>query len=160
MATQVPDDVELAPLDGEARTVSEWTTTFHLVLVVLDPFTHESAWVLKPARRILQNFAEADCRVGWLVGGTPAQTRQFLGPLATDFLTFADPDRTAIKAMELEALPAFVHLNMDHVVEAEAEGWDPTEWKEVAQNLATRMSWLAPTIPQPRDPAPFTGTPV
>ena len=160
MATSPPAELRLVPINGEGRTIAEWLITFQLAVVVLDPFTNESAWIIDTAGRVLTHFREADCRVAFVVTGTADEARQFLGPWADKVLTFADPDRTAIKAMELEALPAFVHLNMDHVVEARAEGWNPAEWKEVAQHLATRMSWLAPTIPKPRDPAPFAGTPV
>ena len=34
-------DVVLTALDGDARPLEEWLTTFHLASVVLDPFTNE-----------------------------------------------------------------------------------------------------------------------
>jgi hypothetical protein len=155
----VPADVTLTPLEGEPRTVEEWTTTFHLVFVVLDPYTYESAWILDRAGKILRVFAEADCRVAWLVTCPPDEAREFLGPWAKEFLTFVDPDRSAVKAMGVERLPAFVHLNQDHAVEGKAEGWQPDDWREVADHLAEVMSWSRPTIPQPGDPVPYEGTP-
>ena len=36
---------------------------FHLAIVVLDPYTYESSWILDTATRVLRNFAAADCRV-------------------------------------------------------------------------------------------------
>src|SRR6188472_4393508 len=94
-------DLELAPLGGEARPLSEWVTNFHLALVVLDPYTNESAWLLETAGRVLRNFAQADCRVAWAVTAKPDDARRFLGPWAAEFLTFADPDRELVKALEV-----------------------------------------------------------
>jgi hypothetical protein len=64
---EVAPDLTLTPLDGQARTIQEWTTTFHLVAVALDPYTYESAWILDRGGKILLIFAEADCRVSFLV---------------------------------------------------------------------------------------------
>ncbi len=138
----------------------EWLTTFHLVFAALDPFTNESAWILPTAARILTNFDEADCRVSWLMAGaTPDECRQFLGPHAASILTFADPDRTAVKGFGLERLPALVHLGIDGQIVGAAEGWDPAAWRAVTERLAKMMSWLPPAIPLARDPGPFPGTP-
>jgi hypothetical protein len=156
---EVPADLTLAPLEGEPRTVAEWTTTFHLVVVALDPYTYESAWILDRAGKILRVFAEADCRVSFMATCSASEAREFLGPWAKEFLTFVDPDRTAVRAFGVERLPAFVHINMDHVVEGKAEGWQPDDWREVADHLAEVMSWSKPTIPQPGDPVPYEGTP-
>lgn len=152
-------DVSLDPLQGEPRTLEEWLITFRLAAVVLDPFTHESAWILETAGRILRAFTGADCRVAWIVTGTDEQARLFLGPWADELLTFSDPDRAAVTALGLDALPAFVHLRQDLALVGKAEGWAPEEWEEVAEGLATATSWHAPLIPQPRDPGPYPGTP-
>ena len=112
MTTQAPPDLELAPLAGEARPLSEWVTNFHLVLVVLDPYTNESAWLLETAGRILRSFAQADCRVGFAVTAKDDDARRFLGPWATEFLTFADPDRDLVKAFEIED-PAHLRAHPD-----------------------------------------------
>src|SRR5262245_51392605 len=47
VTTEAPPELELAPVGGEARALSEWVTNFHLVLVVVDPYTNESAWLLE-----------------------------------------------------------------------------------------------------------------
>ena len=39
------------------------------VLVVIDPFTFESAWNLEQAAKVLMHFGEADCRVAFMVTG-------------------------------------------------------------------------------------------
>ncbi|MDP9070513.1 MAG: hypothetical protein M3N68_04375 [Actinomycetota bacterium] len=159
MATDPPPDLELTPLNGPPRTVKEWLTTFHLVFVAIDPYTNESAWLLATSARILLAFREADCRIAWLVAGDPEACRAFLGPLADEILTFADPDLTAIKAFGLERLPALVHLGIDGTVMGSAEGWEPPSWRAVTVNLARVMSWLPPVVPHPDDPGPFEGSP-
>ena len=93
---------DLAPLDGEPRTLDGWLTTFHLAVVILDPYTYESAWLLETAGRILDNFREADCRIAFVVTADADDAREFLGPWAQRILTFADPDRDLVKALGLE----------------------------------------------------------
>ncbi len=62
-----------------------------------------------------------------------------------------------MKSFGLERLPAFVHINQHHAVEAKAEGWDPDEWRAVAENLSLRMSWGRPVIPAAGDPDSLRG---
>jgi hypothetical protein len=149
----------LAPINGKPKPVRDWLTTFHLAFVALDPFTNESAWILPTALRILRTFDQADVRVAFLCAGDPGECRLFLGPLTREVLTFADPDRTAIKGFGIERLPAFVHLAMDGTIENAAEGWDPRQWHQVAAHLAEVTRWKGPLIPVAGDPGPFAGTP-
>jgi hypothetical protein len=156
----VPADLVLSPIGREPRTIGEWTTMFHLAIVALDPYTYESSWILDTATRVLRSFAGADCRVAFLVTADEADTRTFLGPLIDEFLAFYDSDRLAVKSFGLEHLPAFVHINQSHAVDALAEGWNPDDWRAVSENLAEVMSWARPVIPATGDPTPFEGTPV
>lgn len=159
MATDAPGDLVLHPLTGDPRTLEEQLTTFHLALVVLDPFTNESAWLIDSAGRLLEEFRGADVRVAFAVTGTADQARQFIGPWADKLLTFADPDRALVKALGLERLPAFVHIGQDGTTNGSAEGWQPSEWRAVADHLAKVMSWNRPHIPAAGDPAPYAGSP-
>jgi hypothetical protein len=158
VATDPPADLVLAPINGEPRTIANWVTTFQLAAVVLDPFTNESSWILDTAGRVLLHFREADCRVAFIVTGTPDEARQFLGPWSDKVLTFADPDRASVKAMALNELPAFVQVRGDLHLAASAEGWDPEQWRAVAASLAKNMSWSAPLIPDYGDPSPYAGS--
>ncbi|MFL6206478.1 MAG: hypothetical protein ACJ739_14140 [Acidimicrobiales bacterium] len=158
MATDPPADLLLQPINGDAGTIADWLTTFQLATVVLDPFTNESSWLLDTAGRVLLHFREADCRVAFIVTATPAEARQFLGPWADRVLTFADPDRAAVRAMGLNELPAFLHIRGDRTVAAAAEGWDPEQWRSVAESLATNNSWSVPLIPADGDPSPYAGS--
>lgn len=159
MASDPPQDLVLTPINGDPKTVREWLTTFHLAFVCLDPYTYESAWLLETAGRILKTFEQSDARTAFLVTCSERDARGFLGPWAVDLLTFADPDRVAVKALGLERMPAFVHLAMDGTIENAAEGWDPLAWRKVADNLARVTAWKAPAIPLPTDPGPYEGTP-
>ena len=53
MTTDPPADLVLEPINGEARTIAEWLTTFQLAAVVVDPFTNESSWLLDTAGRVV-----------------------------------------------------------------------------------------------------------
>lgn len=159
MATDPPPDLVLTPLQGEGRTVEEWLTLFHLATVVIDPYTNESAWILETSARIIRLFRGAAVRVAFVVTASPDDARAFLGPLASEFLTFADPDRLWPKAVGLEHLPALVFLQADGTVQGVAEGWHPRQWRTVTDVIATTTSWAKPQIPERGDPSPFEGTP-
>jgi hypothetical protein len=158
VVTPAPNTV-LHPLDGEPRELHEWLTTFHLLSVVIDPYTNESAWVLDTARRILNQFAGSSVRANYVVAADADDARRFLGPLASEALVFCDPDRIVVKQLGLSSLPAFVFLRIDGEVAACAEGWNPLEWRAVADEVARTVSWSKPLIPAPGDPGAFAGTP-
>jgi hypothetical protein len=159
VAKDPPTDLTLTPLVGEPRPLGEWLTTFHLATVALDPYTNESAWILPTAVRILEGLRGSDARVNLLVTAPEDDVRLFLGPLVKRFLVFVDGDRAAVKALGLEALPAFVFIRVDGTVPAAAEGWNPADWRAVAETIAATTAWEAPDIPLVGDPGPFRGTP-
>jgi len=151
-------ELVLAPLDGDPRPLGDWLTTFHLATVALDPYTNESSWILGTAKRILDDFRGADVRVNFLVTADAEGARSFLGPLADEFLVFVDPDRTVVKGLGLTMLPAFVFVRLDGTVHAAAEGWNPIEWRAVAESIAEVTAWTKPVIPTATDPLAFAGT--
>lgn len=160
--TQLPNpnlDVTLTPLTGDARPLREWLMTFHLASVVVDPYTNESAWILKTASRIMNQFAGAGVRVSFIIACGADDAHSFLGPLADEFLVFTDPDRSVIRALGLTELPAFVLVRGDGTIPAAAQGWSADTWREVSNEIATLVSWSKPTIPAPGDPGAFRGTP-
>ncbi|MFQ5558350.1 MAG: TlpA family protein disulfide reductase [Acidimicrobiales bacterium] len=153
-------ELELTDLEGRSRPLEDWLTTFPLLPVILDPYTHESAWILDTARRILLTFAEADCRPCWIVTCGVDDARRFLGPYAEELLTFADPDRAMAQSLGVEILPAFLLVRQDGAVTARAEGWHPDRWSDVAEAAADLTKWTRPMLPGPGDPLPYSGTPV
>lgn len=158
MATKLPNDLSLKPLDGDPRDLEEWLTTFHLASVVLDPYTNESSWILKTAVRILEGLRGSHARVNLVVTAADDDARRFLGPLTEQFLVFCDPERTIVKALGLSQLPAFAFIRVDGEAVAVAEGWDPTEWRAVADAVTATTKWRSPMIPAPGDPGPFAGS--
>ena len=158
MTSDVSADLELTPLNGASRPAREWTTTFHLALVALDPFTLESSWILETALRVLRHYQEADVRVAFCVTATAEETRRFMGPLVDEFLVFTDPDRTVVRGLGFESLPGIAHLDQYGAVESIASGWQPEQWRTVADNLSARMDWSEVLIPDVGDPSPFSGT--
>ncbi len=153
-------DLDLQPLDGDARPLSDWLTTFPLVPVVLDPFTHESAWLLDTSKRILGHFADAGCRNCWILTCSVDDAKRFLGPYADEMLAFADPSGALVRSLGIEKAPAFALLRQDGQVTAKAEGWNPDEWREVAEAVADLAHWSRPAIPAAGDPVAFSGTPL
>lgn len=158
VAEQVPETISLTALSGDEASLDDWLTTFQLAVVVIDPFTAESAWLLDTAGRLLTEFKEADCRVAWVVASDADDARTFLGPWADALLTFCDADRSFIQAVGLSRLPAFVHLRQDRVVVSTAEGWDPAEWDESIATLTQMMSWTKVEVPPPGAPGAFPGS--
>ncbi len=158
VASNVALDINLTTIGGETRPLEEWVTTFHLASVVLDPYTNESSWILPTAARVLDAFRGADVRVNLVVTCSAEDARAYLGPLADRFLVFCDADRSFVRGLGVETLPAFVFVRGDGTVQAAAEGWNPKEWKQVAKAVADTCAWIAPQIPEAGDPSPFHGT--
>ena len=157
--TTLPADLILRPLGGKSRTLDEQLKLFHLVAIVVDPYTYESSWILTTGARILAGFSDADCRVAWMVTADEAGARSFLGELTEQAMTFCDADREFVKALGAGELPAFVHVAMDRTVVGLAEGWNPETWQPIADNLADMMSWTAPAVAIAGDPVAYAGTP-
>ena len=93
MAT-VSADLTLHPHGGESLTLADQVTMFHLVAVVLDPYTYESSWLLDTAGRILTNFSGADARTALILTSDVDGAREFVGPWA---------DRDAVVGALIEA---------------------------------------------------------
>ena len=159
MPTDPDRDVALIHVSGAQAPLDDWLTTFHLAVAVLDPYEYESAWLLDTAGRIMETFAGADARVGFVVTASPEDAKAFVGPWADRLFVLCDPDKALVRSLQLETLPAFVHLGIDGTLLGSAEGWDPIAWRAVAANLAKVMSWKAPEIPAAGDPAPYAGAP-
>ena len=160
VATNPDLNIQIHSVAGDPRPLEEYLTSFPLAVVALDPFTHESSWILNTARRVLSVFRGADVRVAYLVAGTDAEgAQQFLGSLTEETLALVDPDRSLIKSLEVSNLPAFIVLKQDGSILDAAENWDPAAWRRVGEKLADLTSWSRPEFPAEGDPAPYVGTP-
>ena len=156
MAQDVDLTMELSTIRGVTRTIDDWTTTFHLALVVLPGRPEAASWV-RVGRRIADVLGGSDCRTAFLISGNERAARRVLGSVADEYLCFLDPDGTVVKGLGLTKLPAFVHIRVDGTVAGTAEGWNPDEWDAAVERLAKEMAWTKPLIPAPGDPRPFGG---
>jgi len=155
-----PDPTQkLTSSKGVTRTLDDWSTMFHLCLVIL-PDRPEASVFVPIARRVFATFGDADCRVAFVVTGNEYIAARILGEAESQVLTFCDPDKVFVQSLGLERLPAFVHLRQNTTVGAAAEGWDPHEWQGVVRELARAMAWTVPEVGRPGDPPPYRGWPL
>jgi hypothetical protein len=155
-----PDpNLKLASTKGVSRTLDDWSTMFHLCLVILPP-RPEAAVFIPVAERIFKVFGDADCRTALCVVGNEFIAKGVLGEAEGKYLSFVDEDGELARSLGLTHLPAFVHLRQDTTLVAAAEGWDPVAWQAVAKQVAKSMAWSVPTVAGPGDPPPTPGWPV
>jgi hypothetical protein len=141
---------------GVSRTLDDWTTMFHLCLVVLVPSPAAAAWI-PVAERIFATLGDADCRCAFVVPASQQVADRLLGPVAETVLTFVDPSLDLVRGLDLERLPALVHLGQDAALAGCAEGWDPEEWQAVVRGVGAAMAWTVPEVAGPEDPRPTPG---
>jgi hypothetical protein len=151
--------LKLTSSKGVTRTLDDWSTIFHLSLVILPARREASAWV-PVARRIFRTFGDADCHTAYCVVGNEFIAKGVLGEAEQEALTLCDPDGDFVKSLGLTHAPALVHLRQDTSLVAGAEGWDPREWQRVVKEIAKAMDWTYPEVARPGDPLPTPGWPV
>jgi len=154
-----PAELVLDSLRGEGYSLRDWLTAYPFLLVAIDPYTHESSWILETAGRLLDHYSPADVRVGWVATTDEDGCRQFLGPWSDTYLTFPDPDREIVKSFGIERLPSLVFIRNDGAMEV-VNGWDPGAWRRVAEGVSGLLAWSRPMVPSPGDPTPYSGTSV
>ena len=158
MAKNPDPNLALTNLAGTTRTLDDWATMFHLVLVVLPDRPEASLWV-PVAQRIFATFGDADCRTAYVVPSAPSVARKILDGAQAQAMTFVDPDREFVTSLGLERLPAFVHLRQNTTLANVAEGWDVRAWQRVAREIGKAMAWTYPEIARRSDPPATDGWP-
>jgi len=157
---QNPDPrLAITSYTGVTRTLDDWATVFSLALIVL-PDRPEGSSFVPVVERIFATFGESDVRTIVCVPSTTAITKRILGSLVDEYLVWCDPDRALVTALGLERLPAFVHLRQDTTLVAAAQGWSPTEWQRIADQIAKQEHWTSPIVSGPGDPSPSPRWPV
>ena len=159
MAKNPDPALKLTTSQGVTRTLDDWSTMFHLCLVVL-PARAEAAAYVPIGMRLFAVFGDADCKFAFVVAGPESVAKRLLGDAERRVVTFVDPDLELVHSLGLERLPAFVLLRQDTTLVTATEGWNPKEWQRVARETARMLSWTAPEVAQDGDPAPFSGWPV
>ena len=158
MAQNPDPTIKLTSLKGVTRTLDDWSTMFHLCLVVL-PARPDATMFLPVARRIFRTFGDADCHTAFCIPAEADVARRIVGSAADEAMVFVDPERALSQSLGLAALPAFVHLRQDTTLVAAAEGWNAREWQQVARGIAKAMAWTEPEVSGPDDPPPGTRFP-
>ena len=143
---------------SRARSTS-WLTTFHLAVVILDPYTYESAWLLETAGRILDNFRGADCRIAFVVTADADDAREFLGPWARRSSPSPTPTATWSRRSGSTSCRRSSTCARTARSPRVAEGWDPPEWQHVAVRAGQGHELVAPEHPRPRRPRSPTPAP-
>jgi hypothetical protein len=144
---------------GRTRTLDDWATVFNLAVVVL-PDRPEGAGFVPIIDRIFGTFGDSDVRTIICVPTTPSIARRIVGSKIDEWLVWCDPERAFVDSLGLERLPAFVHLRQDTTLVNCAQGWSPTEWQKVANELARHEHWSSPIVSGPGDPSPTPGWPI
>lgn len=153
-------DITLETTSGHGHTLGEWLTVFNLLAVVIDPYTHQSGWILPTASRLFLHYEEADIRCAFVACCDAEGARSFLGGFAAEHLVLVDPDRELVRSLGIERLPALVHLAQDASVLGSSQGWNAREWSSVIAGVEETMDWrVRPVMPAPGDPGSFEGTP-
>jgi hypothetical protein len=156
VATNPDPSLSLTSITGTTRTLDDWATVFNLAIVLLPARPEAAAWV-PVINRIYATFGDSDVRTTVCVAANAAISRRILGDTADQWLTFCDPDATLASALGLERLPAFVHLRQDTSLVNVAQGWSPSEWQRVADEIAKKEHWTKPQIAAPGNPRPTPG---
>jgi hypothetical protein len=141
------------------RTLDDWTTVFNIAVIVL-PDRPEGAAFVPVVDRIFATFGDSDVRCIVVVPSTKAITKRILGDAVDRWLVWCDPDRAFVESMGLERLPAFFMLRQDTSLVTAVQGWSPTEWQRVANEIAAKEHWTTPLVSGRGDPAPTPGWPV
>ena len=146
-------------IKGVTRSLDDWATVFNLAMVIL-PARAEASGFVPVVDRIFNTFGDSDVRTCVVVASNEAITRRILGEAADRFLVFCDPDDGLASSLGLERLPAFVHLRQDTSLVSAAQGWSPTEWQKVADEIARTQHWTSPLVSGRGDPPPSPGWPI
>ena len=143
---------------GVTRTLDDWATVFNLAIVVL-PDRPEAAGFVPVIDRIFGTLGDADVRAIVCVPSTPSIADRILGEAADRYLVWCDPDRAFVQSLGLDRLPALVHLRQDTTLVTAAQGWSPTDWQRVTDEIARHAHWTSPKVSGRGDPAPTSGWP-
>jgi hypothetical protein len=158
MAQNPDPQISITSYAGVTRTLDDWATVFNLALIVL-PDDPDGASFIPVIDRIFATFGDSDVRTIVCVPSTAAITKRILGDRLEKWLVWCDPDKVLVSSLGLERLPAFVHLRQDTSLVSAAQGWSPTEWQRVADEIAKHEHWTSPIVSGRGDPAPTPGWP-
>jgi hypothetical protein len=155
-----PDPLlQITSYKGVTRTLDDWATVFNLAVIVL-PDRPEGAAFVPVVERIFATLGDSDVRTIVCVPSTKTIAKRILGDAVDRWLVWLDPDRAFVESLGLERIPAILMLRQDTSLVTAAQGWSPTEWQRVANEIARHEHWTTPLVAGRGDPAPTPGWPV
>ncbi|MDQ1480164.1 MAG: hypothetical protein QOI44_1025 [Actinomycetota bacterium] len=155
-----PDPLlQITSYKGVTRTLDDWATVFNLAVIVL-PDRPEGAAFVPVVERIFATLGDSDVRTIVCVPSTKTIAKRILGDAVDRWLVWLDPDRAFIESLGLERMPAILMLRQDTSLVTAAQGWSPTEWQRVTNEIARHEHWTTPLVAGRGDPAPTPGWPV
>jgi hypothetical protein len=155
-----PDPLlQITSYKGVTRTLDDWATVFNLAVIVL-PDRPEGAAFVPVVERIFATLGDSDVRTIVCVPSTKTIAKRILGDAVDRWLVWLDPDRAFVESLGLERMPAILMLRQDTSLVTAAQGWSPTEWQRVANEIARHEHWTTPLVAGRGDPAPTPGWPV
>ena len=135
MAKNPDPNLKLTSSKGVTRTLDDWSTMFHLCLVILPP-RPEAAVFIPIAKRIFQVFGDADCRTAFCVVGNEfiakRRARRRRGPSTS---RSSIPTASSSPASGSRTSPRSCTCARTRRSSPRAEGWDPHAWQDVAKEI-------------------------
>ncbi|HET9730344.1 MAG TPA: hypothetical protein VFR41_13015 [Acidimicrobiia bacterium] len=159
MAQNPDPQLQLTSYAGVTRTLDDWATVFNLAIIAL-PDRPEGAAFVPVIERIFATFGDSDARTIVYVPGAASIAKKILGAAIDRWLVWCDPGGALATSLGLERLPAFVHLRQDTTLVSAAQGWSPSEWQRVADEIAKHAHWTSPLVSGRGDPNPTSGWPL
>ena len=155
-----PDpSIKLTSSKGQTRTLDDWSTMFHLALVILPP-RPEAARYIPIAERIFKVFGDADCRTAFCVTGNEFIARGVLGDAEDRYMTFVDPD-ARVRHQPRAHAPARVRAPAPgHHAARRRRRLGPSRVATRRQGDRQRIEVVTPRGGGARRPAPTPGWPV
>lgn len=147
--------------DGRAESIDDLTTLFDLGLLVVDANNPVAT------SRILQVYANIDRVMGdadvnldvMVVGASGPQAVRVAGEFSARGRVFEDPDGEIADRLGVRNAPTLLWITPEPAERARLEGWRPDQWRPVIKDLAAKLAWTRPLVPDPKDPAPFMAVP-
>ena len=155
-----PDPLlQITSYAGKTRTLDDWATVFNLAIVVL-PDRPEGADFLGIVDRIFATFGDSDVRTIICVPTGPRSPSASSAPTSTSGSCGATPSVRSSTASDSSGSRPSCTCGRTRPLVSAAQGWSPSEWQKVADEIARHEHWTSPIVSGQGDPQPTPGWPI
>ena len=152
-----PDpSIKLTSSKGQTRTLDDWSTMFHLTLVILPP-RPEAARYIPIAERIFKVFGDADCRTAFVVTGNEFIARGVLGDAEDRYMTFCRSRRRVRHQPRAHAPPGARAPAPGHHAARRRRGLGPARVATGRESDRQGVQVVTPRGGRPRRPCAHAG---